>query len=198
MSRERAEGTLDLCPDGTYLVRISNRQLSGQLGQSGSQPGFAISLKVGGAVKHMRVCSFANEAPVPAAIVGQASGPGVNPGEWLYLCKKKLFRSILELVTWYQEHSLAESFAGLNETLRTPFKSVLSGGSPGVISYALVVHDFEPSHTTAGDHNRAQFLPLTKGSTVGLSFISIIIIIIIYLKSIWIFMHSSAAILARD
>ncbi|OQR75215.1 protein vav-like [Tropilaelaps mercedesae] len=166
MSRERAEATLDSCPDGTYLVRISNKQLSGQLSQLGAQPCFAISLKVGGAVKHMRVCSFANEAPVPGA--GSPPGAAPNPGEWLYLCKKKLFRSILDLVTWYQENSLAESFAGLNETLRIAYKSVLAGGAPVVISYALVVHDFEPSHTTTGDQNRAQFLPLTKGERVAI------------------------------
>ncbi|XP_022668184.1 protein vav-like isoform X2 [Varroa destructor] len=167
MSRDRAEATLESCPEGTYLVRISNKQLSGQLSQLGPQPGFAISLKVRGAVKHMRVCSFVSEVLVPDASP-PPPGAGANTGEWLYLCKKKLFRSILDLVSWYQEHSLAESFAGLNETLRTPYKRVSNAVGPPVISYALVVHDFEPSHTTAGDQNRAQFLPLTKGERVAI------------------------------
>ena len=151
MSRENAETTLDPCPQGTYLVRISNKQLSGQQGA----PGYAISLKAGGTVKHMRVCSSVGEAPGVA-----------NQGEFLYLCKKKLFRSIVDLVTWYQEHTLAESFAGLDETLRTPYKAV--SGGPTVISYALVVHDFEPSHTASSDQGKAQFLPLAKGTLLSL------------------------------
>ena len=94
MDRDQAQQQLELSPHGTFLVRISPKQ----------RGSFAISLNYSGHVKHMRVCQ--------------------TPDSLFCLSKTKCFRTIVELVKWYEEHSLAESFQGLNVSLALPYKRV--------------------------------------------------------------------------
>lgn len=94
MDRDQAQQVLQLSPHGTFLVRISPKQ----------RGSFAISLNYSGHVKHMRVCQ--------------------TPDSLFCLSKTKCFRTIVELVKWYEEHSLAESFQGLNVSLALPYKRV--------------------------------------------------------------------------
>ena len=94
MDRDHAQQLLELSPHGTFLVRISPKQ----------RGSFAISLNYSGHVKHMRVCQTSDSL--------------------FFLSKTKCFRTIVELVKWYEEHSLAESFQGLNVSLALPFKRV--------------------------------------------------------------------------
>lgn len=65
---------------------------------------FAISLNCNGTVKHMRICK----------------SDGL-----FYLSESKFFNTVVELVKWYEEQTLAESFAGLNCTLGIPYKEAL-------------------------------------------------------------------------
>ncbi|XP_034167262.1 guanine nucleotide exchange factor VAV2 isoform X1 [Pangasianodon hypophthalmus] len=63
---------------------------------------FAISIKFNDEVKHIKV---------------------IEKDNWIHITEAKKFESLLELVEYYQCHSLKESFKLLDTTLRYPYKS---------------------------------------------------------------------------
>ncbi|XP_021117433.1 guanine nucleotide exchange factor VAV2 isoform X3 [Heterocephalus glaber] len=63
---------------------------------------FAISIKFNDEVKHIKV---------------------VEKDSWVHITEAKKFESLLELVEYYQSHSLKESFKQLDTTLKYPYKS---------------------------------------------------------------------------
>ncbi|KAM3825688.1 guanine nucleotide exchange factor VAV2 isoform 2-T2 [Vipera latastei] len=63
---------------------------------------FAISIKFNDEVKHIKV---------------------VEKDNWIHITEAKKFESLLELVDYYQGHSLKESFKQLDTTLKYPYKS---------------------------------------------------------------------------
>uniref|UniRef100_A0AAQ5XKL4 Vav 2 guanine nucleotide exchange factor n=1 Tax=Amphiprion ocellaris TaxID=80972 RepID=A0AAQ5XKL4_AMPOC len=63
---------------------------------------FAISIKFNDEVKHIKV---------------------IEKDSWIHITEAKKFESLLELVEYYQTHSLKESFKLLDTTLRYPYKS---------------------------------------------------------------------------
>ncbi|XP_062410815.1 guanine nucleotide exchange factor VAV2 isoform X2 [Sardina pilchardus] len=63
---------------------------------------FAISIKFNDEVKHIKV---------------------IEKDSWIHITEAKKFESLLELVEYYQSHSLKESFKLLDTTLRHPYKS---------------------------------------------------------------------------
>ncbi|OXB63155.1 UNVERIFIED_CONTAM: hypothetical protein H355_010507, partial [Colinus virginianus] len=63
---------------------------------------FAISIKFNEEVKHIKV---------------------VEKDNWIHITEAKKFESLLELVEYYQNHSLKESFKQLDTTLKYPYKS---------------------------------------------------------------------------
>nr|XP_042710261.1 guanine nucleotide exchange factor VAV2 isoform X3 [Chrysemys picta bellii] len=63
---------------------------------------FAISIKFNEEVKHIKV---------------------VEKDNWIHITEAKKFESLLELVEYYQTHSLKESFKQLDTTLKYPYKS---------------------------------------------------------------------------
>ncbi|XP_058015434.1 guanine nucleotide exchange factor VAV2 isoform X3 [Ahaetulla prasina] len=63
---------------------------------------FAISIKFNDEVKHIKV---------------------VEKDNWIHITEAKKFESLLELVEYYQAHSLKESFKQLDTTLKYPYKS---------------------------------------------------------------------------
>uniref|UniRef100_A0A0G2K9N2 Vav guanine nucleotide exchange factor 2 n=1 Tax=Rattus norvegicus TaxID=10116 RepID=A0A0G2K9N2_RAT len=63
---------------------------------------FAISIKFNDEVKHIKV---------------------VEKDSWIHITEAKKFESLLELVEYYQCHSLKESFKQLDTTLKFPYKS---------------------------------------------------------------------------
>ena len=96
MDREYAHRTLKQLPHGSFLVRISCKQ----------RGSFALSINDAGEVKHMRIVRTENNR--------------------YFLSQSKCFDSILQLVRWYEQHSLAESFVGLNITLTHPYRNLIS------------------------------------------------------------------------
>ncbi|KAG0429492.1 hypothetical protein HPB47_023584 [Ixodes persulcatus] len=97
--------------------------------------GYAISINFDSQVKHMRVC--------------------YDDGQF-YLSESKMFRSIVELVSWYETHSLSESFKGLEISLLIPFKNIVpspitNGTSMLCLSpteplgRAVALHNFQPT-----------------------------------------------------
>ncbi|KAJ3605109.1 hypothetical protein NHX12_027159 [Muraenolepis orangiensis] len=63
---------------------------------------FAISIKFNDEVKHIKV---------------------IEKDSWIHITEAKKFESLLELVEYYQAHSLKESFKLLDTTLRCPYKA---------------------------------------------------------------------------
>uniref|UniRef100_A0A8C6P2S3 Vav guanine nucleotide exchange factor 2 n=1 Tax=Nothobranchius furzeri TaxID=105023 RepID=A0A8C6P2S3_NOTFU len=89
---------------------------------------YAISIKFNDEVKHIKV---------------------VEKDSWIHITEAKKFESLLELVEYYQSHSLKESFKSLDTTLRYPYKSrerSLSRAStlftPRVVSTAIARYNF--------------------------------------------------------
>uniref|UniRef100_A0A7N9B1Z8 Vav guanine nucleotide exchange factor 2 n=1 Tax=Mastacembelus armatus TaxID=205130 RepID=A0A7N9B1Z8_9TELE len=90
---------------------------------------FAISIKFNDEVKHIKV---------------------IEKDSWIHITEAKKFESLLELVEYYQSHSLKESFKLLDTTLRYPYKSrerSLTRGlhvlfTPRVVSTAVARYNF--------------------------------------------------------
>uniref|UniRef100_A0A8C9XR73 Vav guanine nucleotide exchange factor 2 n=1 Tax=Sander lucioperca TaxID=283035 RepID=A0A8C9XR73_SANLU len=89
---------------------------------------FAISIKFNDEVKHIKV---------------------IEKDSWIHITEAKKFESLLELVEYYQAHSLKESFKLLDTTLRYPYKSrerSLTRAStlftPRVVSTAVARYNF--------------------------------------------------------
>nr|XP_042895082.1 protein vav [Parasteatoda tepidariorum] len=131
MDRETAAKKLEELPSGTFLLRISPKQ----------RGSYAISINYQNQVKHMRVCTADN-------------------GQHFYLSSTKYFKSIVELINWYQENSLAESFNGLHVTLMIPYKKALVGlNNESILGYAEALYDF---HATSPN-----MLSLQKGDRIA-------------------------------
>lgn len=99
LDRERANLRLQDYPGGAFLVRCRV--------QAGERVGYALSLKTGEDVKHMKI----NQ---------QQEGGVNNANSWFYLSDNRKFRSIVELVSYFSRNSLRESFNGLDQTLAFP------------------------------------------------------------------------------
>ncbi|XP_056301768.1 guanine nucleotide exchange factor VAV2 isoform X3 [Danio aesculapii] len=92
---------------------------------------FAISIKFNDEVKHIKV---------------------IEKDNWIHITEAKKFESLLELVEYYQSHSLKESFKLLDTTLRYPYKSRDRSSSrtntrspvftPRVVSTAVARYNF--------------------------------------------------------
>uniref|UniRef100_A0A672KM32 Vav guanine nucleotide exchange factor 2 n=1 Tax=Sinocyclocheilus grahami TaxID=75366 RepID=A0A672KM32_SINGR len=92
---------------------------------------FAISIKFNDEVKHIKV---------------------IEKDNWIHITEAKKFDSLLELVEYYQSHSLKESFKLLDTTLRYPYKSRERSSSrtntrspvftPRVVSTAVARYNF--------------------------------------------------------
>lgn len=102
MTRDEAQAALEKSCHGAFLVRISPKQNNS----------FAISINFNGVVKHIRIChSEANH---------------------YFLSQTRHFRSVTELVHWYESHSLADSFQGLNVYLSHPCSKISRNSTPGI------------------------------------------------------------------
>ena len=128
MDRETAHQTLEHMPDGTFLVRISPKQ----------RGSYAISLNYSGQVKHMRV-------------------QRTRDHHCLYLSESRYFKNIVELVNWYEENSLSESFNLVNTSLLIPYKKALTAEA---VAYAVALYSFTGSS--------ANLLDLKKGDRVAI------------------------------
>ncbi|XP_072287216.1 guanine nucleotide exchange factor VAV2 isoform X4 [Pyxicephalus adspersus] len=74
---------------------------------------FAISIRFNDEVKHIKV---------------------VEKDNWIYITEAKKFETLLELVEYYQTHSLKESFKQLDTTLKYPYKRTRSSPRPPVFT----------------------------------------------------------------
>ncbi|XP_054159008.1 protein vav-like [Oppia nitens] len=126
MDRDSAQSVLEHMLNGSFLVRISPKQ-------NGS---YAISLNYSGQVKHIRVQRTVEH-------------------QLYYLSESRYFKSIIDLIVYYSENSLCESFNLVNTCLQIPFKKSYKCDA---YCYAIALYNF------AG--GSANLLDLRKGDRV--------------------------------
>ncbi|XP_034948388.1 protein vav [Chelonus insularis] len=105
MGRDAAAHKLEAREDGTYMLRIrppGKPRLK-------HETNYALSVKNDGVVKHVRI--FKRD---------------VNGTELYYLSESRFFKSVVELVEYYERASLAENFENLDQRLLWPFRRVLA------------------------------------------------------------------------
>ncbi|XP_017869542.1 PREDICTED: protein vav [Drosophila arizonae] len=113
MDRETAANRLENRRIGTYLLRVRPQGAS-----SPHETMYALSLKTDDhVIKHMKI----NQE---------------NDGESMLYClsSRRHFKTIVELVSYYERNDLGENFAGLNQSLQWPYREV----------YATALYDFDP------------------------------------------------------
>ncbi|XP_073960460.1 vav guanine nucleotide exchange factor isoform X2 [Choristoneura fumiferana] len=113
MGREAATTRLERRADGTFLLRVRPHPTH----HADTDTHLALSLKTDNTVKHMRVCR-----------------KPIDQVPHYFLSESRFFRSVVELVSYYEKTSLSENFVGLNSNLRWPFRRIV----------ATVLHDFRP------------------------------------------------------
>ncbi|XP_046607275.1 protein vav [Neodiprion virginianus] len=120
MGRDTATSRLEHREDGTYMLRVRR---AGQP-RVGNETSYALSIKAYGRVKHIRV--FKREA---------------DGAVHYYLSESRFFKSVVELIEYYERASLAENFEDLDQRLLWPFRRVLAkalfdfrGGEPNQLS----------------------------------------------------------------
>ncbi|XP_037814179.1 protein vav [Lucilia sericata] len=113
MDRETAQLRLEHRRVGTYLLRVRPQGASNP-----KETMYALSLKTDdNVIKHMKI----NQDTIADNIV-------------YCLSSRRHFKSIVELVSYYERNDLGENFAGLNQSLQWPYREV----------FATAIYDFEP------------------------------------------------------
>ncbi|XP_047351427.1 protein vav isoform X1 [Vespa velutina] len=105
MGRDTASNKLEPREDGTYMLRI---RPAGQP-RLKHETNYALSIKADGAVKHIKI--FKRD---------------VDGADLYYLSESRFFKSVVELVEYYERASLAENFEKLDQRLLWPFRRVLA------------------------------------------------------------------------
>ncbi|XP_074653804.1 guanine nucleotide exchange factor VAV3-like isoform X2 [Tubulanus polymorphus] len=147
MERTVATQYLDRHPSSTFLVREScNPTRKGE---------YAISIKYGSSVKHIKVN---------------------RNNDQFFIADVKYFKSVPELIDFYQKNTLGESFKDLDSKLQIPFKESTAvaagagviedknwsaaGKSNQIIGYAIASYDFAAT--------KANHLSLQEGDRVAI------------------------------
>ncbi|XP_076386994.1 vav guanine nucleotide exchange factor isoform X2 [Megachile rotundata] len=105
MGRDTASNKLEPREDGTYMLRV---RPAGQP-RLKHETNYALSIKADGAVKHIRV--FKRD---------------VDGADLYYLSESRFFKSVVELVEYYERASLSENFEKLDQRLLWPYRRVLA------------------------------------------------------------------------
>ncbi|XP_053688911.1 protein vav [Sabethes cyaneus] len=103
MDRDTATNKLERKKNGTYLLRVRPQGAS-----NSHETIYALSLKTDNKItKHMKIY-HKQDNMIPL----------------YYLSTRRHFKTIVELVSFYERNDLGENFAGLHQTLQWPFKEV--------------------------------------------------------------------------
>lgn len=105
MGRDAASNKLESREDGTYMLRV---RPAGQP-RLKHETNYALSIKAEGTVKHIRV--FKRD---------------VDGADLYYLSESRFFKSVVELVEYYERASLSENFEKLDQRLLWPYRRVLA------------------------------------------------------------------------
>ncbi|XP_070493518.1 protein vav isoform X2 [Chironomus tepperi] len=127
MDRENATSKLENRRIGTYLLRCRPQGAS-----NSTETLYALSLKTDNrVVKHMKIYQKVEDCQ-----------------PHYFLSTRRYFRTIVELVSFYERNDLGENFAGLNQVLQWPFYE----------RTATAIYDFTPKEPNQ--------LPLKKGCQI--------------------------------
>ncbi|XP_017880659.1 protein vav isoform X2 [Ceratina calcarata] len=99
MERDTASNKLEPREDGTYMLRV----------RPAGQPRLKHETKADGAVKHIRV--FKRD---------------VEGADVYYLSESRFFKSVIELIEYYERESLSENFEKLDQRLLWPYRRVIA------------------------------------------------------------------------
>ncbi|XP_014677950.1 PREDICTED: guanine nucleotide exchange factor VAV2-like isoform X2 [Priapulus caudatus] len=138
MDKDAAQRRLELMPDETFLVR-----------KNVTDRGFRIAIKYEGSVKHIKVVYKK------------------TPKETWYLAESRSFSSLLDLVNWYTNNSLAENFENLTTTLAMPFRTAMkrASGRGGVaIGYCVARYGYSATATNQLSFRRGDRIAITDKS----------------------------------
>uniref|UniRef100_A0A8C5AHR2 Vav 3 guanine nucleotide exchange factor b n=1 Tax=Gadus morhua TaxID=8049 RepID=A0A8C5AHR2_GADMO len=111
---------------------------------------YAISIKFNDEVKHIKI---------------------LTKEGWFYIAETRLFKSLLDLVEYYKDHSLREGFRSLDTTLQVPYRRLTNGDAArplpqastgGVVNTAVARYDFSSRDTRE--------LSLAEGDVVKIYF----------------------------
>lgn len=113
MDRDTAASRLENRKVGTYLLRVRPQGAS-----NSHETMYAVSLKTeNNEIKHMKI------------------NQGTDGDHVIYcLSTRRHFKTIVELVSYYERNDLGENFAGLSQSLLWPFREVV----------ATAIYEFEP------------------------------------------------------
>ncbi|XP_059607370.1 protein vav isoform X2 [Phlebotomus argentipes] len=129
MDRDTATSSLENRRIGTYLLRVRPQGASNP-----NETMYALSLKTDKhVIKHMKIYQKRDSERDSVSY---------------YLSTRRYFKTIIELVSFYERNDLGENFAGLNQSLQWPFREVI----------ATALYEFVPD-----EQNQ---LPLRKGCQV--------------------------------
>nr|XP_046912795.1 protein vav-1-like [Dermatophagoides farinae] len=163
MDRDTAQTTLNPLPNGSFLVRISPKQRNS----------YAISINYKGLVKHMRVQVTYMNGIQPTTIFDsnvqtnqqqqqqrqqQHNLERPDKPTHFYLSERRYFRTIVDLVRWYELNSLAESFNMVNTQLLLPYKKAYCHE---ILGDAVALYAFTGTSSAA-----SSFLSLRKGDRI--------------------------------
>ncbi|XP_058061697.1 protein vav [Anopheles bellator] len=127
MNRDTASQRLEIKKIGTYLLRVRPQGASNE-----SETIYALSLKTDSQIiKHMKIYKKKETQNI-----------------LYYLSTRRYFKTIIELVSFYERNDLGENFAGLNQLLQWPFKEEI----------VTAIYDFAPKELNQ--------LPLRQGCPV--------------------------------
>ncbi|OTF70509.1 vav-like protein, partial [Euroglyphus maynei] len=159
MDRDTAQTTLNPLPNGSFLVRISPKQRNS----------YAISINYKGLVNHMRVqVTYMNG--IKPTILDSNNGQTNQQQQQqhnlerpekpthFYLSERRYFRTIVDLVRWYELNSLAESFNMVNTQLLLPYKKAYCHE---ILGDAVALYAFTGTSSAA-----SSFLSLRKGDHI--------------------------------
>ncbi|CAK6965625.1 guanine nucleotide exchange factor VAV3-like isoform X2 [Scomber scombrus] len=79
---------------------------------------YAISIKFNDKVKHIKI---------------------LTKDGCFYIAESRLFKTVLDLVEYYKQHSLKEGFSSLDTTLQVPYRELSNGNMPRAITKAVSV-----------------------------------------------------------
>uniref|UniRef100_A0A4W6F6W0 Vav 3 guanine nucleotide exchange factor b n=1 Tax=Lates calcarifer TaxID=8187 RepID=A0A4W6F6W0_LATCA len=84
---------------------------------------YAISIKFNDKIKHIKI---------------------LTKDGCFYIAESRLFKTVLDLVEYYKQHSLKEGFSSLDTTLQVPYRELSQGTlfSPRVVGVAVARYDF--------------------------------------------------------
>ncbi|XP_053738362.1 guanine nucleotide exchange factor VAV3-like isoform X5 [Synchiropus splendidus] len=102
---ERCQAEVELQDRGNSTYLVRHRS------KEGSE--YAISIKFNDRVKHIKI---------------------LTKDGCFYIAESRLFKTVLDLVEYYKQHSLKEGFSSLDTTLHVPYRELSNGNTPWAVS----------------------------------------------------------------